>query len=474
MDFALNSIIGKRENQEDYGVIKTDPSTDGLLAVISDGMGGQVAGEIASLTTVSCFVESFTADGSKNVPLRLRVALEKANQSLAIKVSENSKLQGMGATLIAAHVNSNGLHWTSVGDSILFLYRNKKLIRLNEDHSMSPVLQESVRNGQISEAEARVHPHRNALRSAMTGGNIELIDLTDEVYSLADGDILLLATDGLLTLSESEVCSLLGLHYKQQASVIVERLLQAVTVANKPKQDNTLVQVIKVSGVKGNKLKVFGIVAFALILIASAAALSLSLDFAKAFFSSSITSVDKGNQKPLEAQVKIEPSPIPGLERADEPKLKVATDPSSEQVQQSSESKLANAANSPSAIKAESKVKNEKQLVPPAKILKHKNITIEGAVVKVTPIDPDLPAAKQDINQTKSDSADTSKIGGSSNAKPVNATNENEKTVEVVSFPAGQRMVEKASPAKTADPLSVEDNLKKIPVEDRSIQKKTE
>ena len=78
MDFALNSIIGKRENQEDYGVIKTDPSTDGLLAVISDGMGGQVAGEIASLTTVSCFVESFTADGSKNLPLRLRVALEKA------------------------------------------------------------------------------------------------------------------------------------------------------------------------------------------------------------------------------------------------------------------------------------------------------------------------------------------------------------------------------------------------------------
>jgi hypothetical protein len=67
------------------------------------------------------------------------------------------------------------------------------------------------------------------------------------------------------------------------------------------------------------------------------------------------------------------------------------------------------------------------------KILKPKNITIEGAVVKVTPSDPDLPLAKQDINQTKSDSADTSKIGSSSNTKPVNAANENEKTDNVQS-----------------------------------------
>ena len=71
MDFATNSIIGKRENQEDYGVIKFVTSTDGVLAVISDGMGGQVAGEVASSTVVDSFSDNFISGKSKNHPLRL-------------------------------------------------------------------------------------------------------------------------------------------------------------------------------------------------------------------------------------------------------------------------------------------------------------------------------------------------------------------------------------------------------------------
>lgn len=248
MDYALNSIIGKRENQEDYGEIYRSGSSGGVLAVIADGMGGQVAGEIASSNAVKEFVESFVSNNSQNLPLKLTLALNKANRSLARGISKNPKLQGMGATLIAAHIEPRSINWVSVGDSILYLYREKKLQRLNDDHSMMPVLQESVRRGKITAEESLVHPHRNALRSALTGDEIPIIDLREEPFPLKKGDLVVLATDGILTLSEPEISSILKRYKSQPANVIADQLLDAVTQINKSRQDNTLVEVIKIPG----------------------------------------------------------------------------------------------------------------------------------------------------------------------------------------------------------------------------------
>lgn len=248
MDYALNSIIGKRENQEDYGVIKNSGSSGGVLAVIADGMGGQVAGEVASSTAVNEFIESFTSNDSKNLPLKLNLALDKANRSLAKSIAKNPKFKGMGATLIAAQIEPRSIFWVSVGDSILYLFRAKKLYRLNEDHSMMPVIQESIRRGKITPEEARVHPHRNALRSALTGDEIPIVDLSDEQFALKKGDLIVLSTDGILTLSESEISSILDQYKDESAKVITSELLEAINQIDKPRQDNTLVEVIKVTG----------------------------------------------------------------------------------------------------------------------------------------------------------------------------------------------------------------------------------
>jgi serine/threonine protein phosphatase PrpC len=248
VDYALSSIIGERDNQEDYGLITGPTPSGAVLAVIADGMGGQVAGEIASSSAVKSFVESFSSNKSRNLPLRLNVALDKANRTLAKSTAGNPNLHGMGATLIAAHVDPLGLSWISVGDSILYLYRDKKLHRLNDDHSMMPVIQDSVRRGKITDEEARIHPHRNALRSALTGEDIPLVDLREEAFRLKKGDLILLATDGILTLSELEISQTLDACQGQTAKAIADRLLATVRQQNKPRQDNTLVEVIKVSG----------------------------------------------------------------------------------------------------------------------------------------------------------------------------------------------------------------------------------
>lgn len=267
MDYALSSIIGKRDNQEDYGVITGCHPSGAVLAVIADGMGGQVAGEVASSSAVKSFVECFSSNNSGNLPLKLNVALDKANRTLAKSISTNPKLHGMGATLIAAHITPRFVSWVSVGDSILYLYRDKKLHRLNVDHSMMPLIQDSVRRGMITQEEARVHPHRNALRSALTGEEIPLVDLQEEPYRLKKDDLILLATDGILSISESEISQVLESCKGQSAKSIADQLLSVVTYQNKPRQDNTLVEVIKVSTSQRTTSKWTDIVIAALIFV---------------------------------------------------------------------------------------------------------------------------------------------------------------------------------------------------------------
>ena len=247
MEFFKGSIIGERDNQEDYGLIQTYQSNNSLIAIVADGMGGQIAGEIASSKAVESFQTSFEKNTTENVSTKLAVALQNANHELNRLITSNPKLSGMGCTLLSVVISRSSLNWISVGDSILYLYRSQRLTKLNDDHSMYPVLLESFKKGKISEEEMRTHPNRNALRSALTGDEIPIIDLKESSKTLIKNDILILATDGLLTLSEKDIQEILNVNYKNSAENICKKLLLEVSDRKKRKQDNTLIEVIKIS-----------------------------------------------------------------------------------------------------------------------------------------------------------------------------------------------------------------------------------
>ena len=94
----------------------------------------------------------------------------------------------MGCTIVAAWIDDLGIRWTSVGDSLLLLYRLPDVIRLNADHSLGSFLDEQARQNKITRSEARRNRNRNALRSALTGSKIDLIDLRSEPLELRPGD----------------------------------------------------------------------------------------------------------------------------------------------------------------------------------------------------------------------------------------------------------------------------------------------
>lgn len=244
VDFDSQASVGARSGQEDYAFFSAGPAGSELLAVLADGMGGHSAGEVASKRAVDAFHSTFSAYPSGSIPAKLGAALNQANTDLAASVKNSPALSGMGCTLVGAHISDRGLQWISVGDSPLFLYRNGKVRRLNADHSMAPVIEESRRQGKITKAEALSHPDRHALRSAVSGNDLAMIDTSSAPQTLQKGDVVVLASDGLLTLSEAEIAKIIRGHVGTDAHVLVNALMKAVAAKQKPRQDNTTVQVV--------------------------------------------------------------------------------------------------------------------------------------------------------------------------------------------------------------------------------------
>ena len=243
--FGAQQIPGGRAYQEDdYGLIEPgDPNADeSEVLLVADGMGGHVSGDTASRTVIKTFVETYhQMDGP--VPDRLRACLNAANDALAEAMKENPELEGMGTTVVAAVVSQHGLDWISVGDSPLWLFRDGELRRLNADHSMVPVLASLVAVGRMTEEEAATDPKRHALRSAVMGDEIHLIDVSSQPLAVRKSDRLLLASDGLMTLADGEIARILQNMQEASLSEVAEALIGAVEEVGYPDQDNATVLV---------------------------------------------------------------------------------------------------------------------------------------------------------------------------------------------------------------------------------------
>jgi serine/threonine protein phosphatase PrpC len=245
-DFGGGQDCGRRRSQEDsfafQPIAGTDGTPDGLLMALADGMGGHKGGAHASAVAIESFVQAYAAAPETEPEAeRLQRGLQAANERIARDAGADGALRGMGCTLVGASVTPAGLFWASVGDSPFYLFRDGTLTRLNADHSMAPVIQQAVLLGTLSEEEAASHPNRNALRSAVMGRELSLVDLRAEPLELRPGDRLLLASDGLLTLPEARISELLERHADRSAEELTEILLEAVSSAGNPYQDNVTV-----------------------------------------------------------------------------------------------------------------------------------------------------------------------------------------------------------------------------------------
>jgi serine/threonine protein phosphatase PrpC len=167
----------------------------GYLLIVADGMGGHQAGEVASNMAVEIISREYYKQGLQtNVEKLLSRAFLTANKNIFELASSNEKYRGMGTTCTAIVVLGNQLYFAHVGDSRAYLLKDKLLTKLTEDHTY---VQQLVRNGDISLAEAETHPQRNILTNAMGTKTDMRVDTGNYPGSFDEHDRVMICSDGL-------------------------------------------------------------------------------------------------------------------------------------------------------------------------------------------------------------------------------------------------------------------------------------
>ncbi|HEX8117325.1 MAG TPA: protein phosphatase 2C domain-containing protein, partial [Pyrinomonadaceae bacterium] len=184
------------------GLERFEVGPKGVVLVVSDGMGGALAGDVASRMAVETvrdtLLDAYDDDGDEvgddDAPLVecLKNATDVANFSIHTRSQQDPHCSGMGATLTAAAVTSDGLGLLQVGDSRGYVIRGGQIKLATKDQSL---VQQLVDVGQISEQEAETHMFRNVILQAL-GAQPELQPVTGRVRACR-GDVLLLCSDGL-------------------------------------------------------------------------------------------------------------------------------------------------------------------------------------------------------------------------------------------------------------------------------------
>jgi PPM family protein phosphatase len=172
----------RRKNEDAY-------YAEAPLFAVADGMGGALAGELASRISVQTLAE-LVAEGTDEE--RLAATIRLANRRVAERATEDPRASGMGSTVTAALVGRTGVAFAHVGDSRAYLWRGGVLTRLSDDHSL---VAEWVRAGALAPEEAAQHPQRSVITRAL--GADWQIDVDTWTTPARSGDVILLCTDGL-------------------------------------------------------------------------------------------------------------------------------------------------------------------------------------------------------------------------------------------------------------------------------------
>jgi protein phosphatase len=240
IDIGSATDIGRvRERNEDSVLVRPP------LFIVADGMGGHRGGDVASQLAVET-MERLVDDERGSLADHVR----QANQAVFDRASADQGLSGMGTTLTAVRLDGDAVELAHVGDSRAYLLRAGTLSKLTTDHTL---VERMLRAGEITEAEAEVHPHKNVMTRAL--GTEADIDVDERSVALEDGDRLLLCSDGLTGMvTEDQVQAILEASPTPQDAA--ERLVRAANRAGGV--DNISVVVLEAHGEDGDRGTVSG------------------------------------------------------------------------------------------------------------------------------------------------------------------------------------------------------------------------
>lgn len=204
-----------RKNNEDAFLV--DPS-QGVFAV-ADGMGGHLAGEIASQAAIGYLRNQINLR-----EMDASVIFDAINQLILRLSQDNENCRGMGTTLTLARIRKDSLEVAHTGDSRAYLIRGQHISQLTTDHTM---VNELLKVEEITPEEAAEHPYKHVLSRAL--GVEDKVEADKTILLLEEGDRILLSTDGLHgLLPDEEILGLAITHTELDtlAEILLQRALE--------------------------------------------------------------------------------------------------------------------------------------------------------------------------------------------------------------------------------------------------------
>ena len=249
--YSVMKHVGGREEQQDALDIldgSNQPIAVDFAGVLCDGMGGLKGGALVSQTAVSTMINLLRQmRGDVNVLQRELIQSIKRVQEVVLALAREKQMLGQsGTTLLVTVFKEGNLFFGAVGDSRIYLLREKRLIQVNTEHNYRLQLVEEVKKGTLSRAEALEDPNGDKLISFIGIPELTRMEVSFSPFLLQKKDKVLLASDGLFnTLSEEEISSILQ---HQNTRACAQALVQRTISKRMSHQDNVSVIVIEYRG----------------------------------------------------------------------------------------------------------------------------------------------------------------------------------------------------------------------------------
>lgn len=218
-----NTDVGcKRKANEDW--LDSFECDNGLIAVVCDGMGGHVGGQVASHLAIDAIRAFLTAKYFDDPKEAIVQACNAANNAILQRGMQQPELAGMGSTCVMLIVRDGKVYIGSVGDSRIYFLRSKKLIQLTKDQSYVQML---VDAGQLTPEQAEHHPRKNEITNALGLQGMKPATVLEDPINPEAGDCFLLCSDGLSGMvSDREIEKVVGNQQNMSQQDRVNTLIQ--------------------------------------------------------------------------------------------------------------------------------------------------------------------------------------------------------------------------------------------------------
>ena len=193
---------GKVRDHNEDSVVVTENANKEILLAVADGMGGHLAGEVASSIAITHigkrFREMSTVGNKEDAFNWLQEAFSEINALIYKYTEDHPESKGMGTTLVTAILTEEFLLFGNIGDSSGFVIKNDRLHKITVDHTLVNLL---VKSGELTEEEAKDHPRKNVLMKALgavTNVEMDIFDVETDI------DGIVLCSDGLTNMLDDE------------------------------------------------------------------------------------------------------------------------------------------------------------------------------------------------------------------------------------------------------------------------------